>query len=1268
MNKIIKYATMLVITVVVLIALMISLARFFMPSLEQYEQQITALIAKELQLDVQFGTFAGDWYRFGPAVKVTDIVLLSPTGEVVSEIDALYISLNLLSSITERKLVPAYLNVIGLKLDLEQRPDNTLTIPSLPVSATTSTNDRHLIFNTLNKYSRISVRRSQINFKDAKGNETPIYLRSMELDRVGKNHQLNMMLNFMNHPTRLEIQAKISGQLENPKDLTIHSYVELDNAVVGDHLKSYTIEGYAAHDGNIDLRAWVDWDKGQFQRFQADVKAQDLIVYSKRNDVALAPLNLESGFSWERTGEKAWTLLGNEVRLGVEHADPIPLIENFKFTKTPDQYTFAAKTLILDHVSRSLIWSGELPEQHHVLLEDLALHGEVHNLKINWHNPQDWQLGLAFNGLTYQSFDQAIPTVQNLSGELIASPSSGKVSLNSQNSQIDYMNVFPQALLFNSITGDVVWQQTGQTWQVMSENLTLNNQDLTLSPKFSVSGGQGIDSHVDAAAVIEKLKSERLYFYLPIGEFTTDLADWLKTSIGPGVLEKIDITAKGSVKDFPYYDQGNGVFRVHANIRNMELDFDPQWPKLTHLDGQFLLTGREIQIAVEKGQIFQTDLFGTSAHITFPKEGTSWLHVHGETIADAQHVMDFIRVTPLQETVGKNLELFTFNLPMTSTLDLSVPLDNENEHTKVNGLVQVSEGDVTINDPKLQFTHVQGVFGFTERGVHSEGIHAQLFNKPVLMTMTPQISGTHHMTHWMLTGAASTTELSSTFPNPIWDYVKGESEFAVSFELDHDATEDGFDLAIASTLRGTEINLPEPFAKAKDASIPFRYTTSIGKTNNMMRVQYAKILDGVAQFTSGETPVMRGAKIRLGSELDNLKVSEGIYVTGRLPNFSYDVWENFIDSQPTANTNNDQPSAVNNVLKQVKQVDVTFDRLTAFDYPFIAAKVHLTQAQNQWLIDLNSKEWKGHINVPQANAKSLLQLHFDFCLWDSQHMETFENANPLNPRDIPALAFSCKDFSYNGKKLGHIKFNLEPEQQGLKLHQVAMTSANDSITADGRWWIAQNKEQTEFTGHLKSKSLDKTMALVGMKSTILESKTDVDFSLSWPGNPFDFALAHLNGRLDIHLDKGVLIDVNPGFGRVLSLLSIQSLQRRLRLDFSDVFKKGFSFDEITALVTINNGVANANNLIMKAPAAEMKMQGDVNLATKKLDLTAVVIAHISSSLPIAATIASGGNPIVGAVGVGVWAFDKIVKSAGGDMMGSTYHVTGTWEKPIVKSK
>lgn len=1266
-KKIIKYVGICVMTGVVLFAVAISLARIFMPSLEQYEQQITDLVAKELQMNVQFGGFTGDWYRFGPALKITDVVLSTHEHETVTSIDALYISINLFSSIAKRQLVPAYLNVIGLNVDVEQTSEHDFTIPQLPKNISTSaSSDQSAMIDALKKYSRITVRRSQVNFINLQGEKTPVYVRRMVLSRMGQSHQLDVMLNLLDKPTRLDMMLQIKGDLAKPKEWLAHGFMELNNLDINDYLKPYAVKGFEVQNGSTDLKAWVDWRGNQLERLQAEIELQQLSIYSQDKKATLTPLNMQSAFLWERENENDWTLMADYVHFGLDEADPLPLVEKMKFTQKTDVRDLIAKKVHLDALSQALIWSGELPEEKQTMVKDLAAKGDVDDLKINWQG-NDWQMGFRFNALSFNNWDY-IPGVENLAGEIIANPTSGKLTLSSAQSFVDYTRLFPYELFFSRMSGDVLWQKEQNRWQVSSQKFSLVNEELTFLADFLLKGGQGVDTHLESSIQIPILDSNNLYHYLPMGEFSTDLATWLKDSIGQGQLKDIALENQGLVKDFPFYDENNGLFRLKMNMQDVELMFSPDWPKLAHMDGTLLFEGRQIDIVLDKANIFQTDLLGVSAHISLPKEGTSWVNVHGEAVMLAQQAVDFIQASPLSQSIGKSLDAFTFNLPATLTLDLAVPLDSESDETKINGVVQLSEGDVILNEKQLKFSDVSGVFNFTEHNVSSDGIHATLLGKPATLTMTPQVKDGHYLTLWQLKSTAKTADIAHYYPNELWKYIDGESAFNANFLIDYDAKEPGFDVTIASDLKGTDVLLPAPLAKTKDTTAPLSYTFSVGKANPLMRLQYANVLDAVAKVTEqNQKTVLQGARIHLGGTLTNLETPQGIIVTGSLPVFSVDVWDDFISQSPAANTNVAQENNLQKtILKQIKQVDVLVNQLEVLHYPLTKAKINLTQSQNKWLVNLNSNEWGGNITIPQKEIPGPIALNFNYCRWDNTHKA--QSKHELDPRNLPALHFSCKDFSYNNKKLGTVTLELEPESAGVKFHNLTMTRANDSIKASGRWWLEQGTQKTRFTGHLQSNALDKTLDLVDIKSTILGSKANSDFSLSWPGNPFDFALVHLNGELNINLTKGVLVDVNPGFGRILSLLSIQTLQRRLRLDFSDVFKKGFSFDQITALVTINDGVAHSDNLVMKAPAAEMTMRGDVNLGTKQLNLTANLTTHISSSLPIAATIASGGNPIVGAVGVGVWAVDKIVKSQAGDMLGTTYKVTGTWEKPVINGK
>jgi uncharacterized protein YhdP len=60
--------------------------------------------------------------------------------------------------------------------------------------------------------------------------------------------------------------------------------------------------------------------------------------------------------------------------------------------------------------------------------------------------------------------------------------------------------------------------------------------------------------------------------------------------------------------------------------------------------------------------------------------------------------------------------------------------------------------------------------------------------------------------------------------------------------------------------------------------------------------------------------------------------------------------------------------------------------------------------------------------------------------------------------------------------------------------------------------------------------------------------------------------------------------------RLLGVLSLQSLTRRVKLDFTDVFSDGFAFDSITGDARISKGVFVSDNVHMKGPAADVYLR------------------------------------------------------------------------------
>ncbi|MBP7658220.1 MAG: hypothetical protein KA742_16935, partial [Pseudoxanthomonas sp.] len=139
------------------------------------------------------------------------------------------------------------------------------------------------------------------------------------------------------------------------------------------------------------------------------------------------------------------------------------------------------------------------------------------------------------------------------------------------------------------------------------------------------------------------------------------------------------------------------------------------------------------------------------------------------------------------------------------------------------------------------------------------------------------------------------------------------------------------------------------------------------------------------------------------------------------------------------------------------------------------------------------------------------------------------------------------------------------------------------------------------------------------------------------------------------------LEVEPGAGRVLGLLSVAEVRRRLMLDFSDFFSKGFAFNRIDGDLRITGGLARSENLVIDGPAAEILIRGDTDLRSEQFDQ--MVDVKPKSANVLTAVGAVAGGPIGAAVGA---VANAVLKKPLAEMGAKTYRVTGPWKSPKVE--
>ena len=135
---------------------------------------------------------------------------------------------------------------------------------------------------------------------------------------------------------------------------------------------------------------------------------------------------------------------------------------------------------------------------------------------------------------------------------------------------------------------------------------------------------------------------------------------------------------------------------------------------------------------------------------------------------------------------------------------------------------------------------------------------------------------------------------------------------------------------------------------------------------------------------------------------------------------------------------------------------------------------------------------------------------------------------------------------------------------------------------------------------------------------------------------------------------------DPGLAKLLGVLSLQSLPRRLTLDFRDVFSDGFSFDFVRGDIHIEQGIAATNNLQMKGVNAAVLMEGKADIARETQDLKVVVVPEINAGT--VSLVATAINP---AIGLASFLAQYFLREPLSKAATQEFHVDGTWADPRV---
>jgi uncharacterized protein YhdP len=308
-----------------------------------------------------------------------------------------------------------------------------------------------------------------------------------------------------------------------------------------------------------------------------------------------------------------------------------------------------------------------------------------------------------------------------------------------------------------------------------------------------------------------------------------------------------------------------------------------------------------------------------------------------------------------------------------------------------------------------------------------------------------------------------------------------------------------------------------------------------------------------------------------------------------------------------------------------------------------------------WSASVNARELSGDVSYRGRNV--LARLDYLSIPPDSPGLKRGRTARPA---DMPGVDLVAERFDFRGKPFGQLMLAASQQSGTWKLEKIALTGADATLRASGAWRAdAEGAPTSELEFQLDTADAGSFLARTGFPNSVKGGKATLLGSLSWRGDPSDIDYATLGGDLKLEATDGQFLEINSNVGQLISLMSLQQLPRRIGLDFSDVFSKGFKFERIDAEGRVDKGVMALKEFRMQGSAADVEMKGDVDLAHETQNLRVRIVPGLGDTASTALVLV---NP---AVGVAAAIAQRVLKNPLGQIFAYEYGVTGGWTDPKV---
>ena len=778
---------------------------------------------------------------------------------------------------------------------------------------------------------------------------------------------------------------------------------------------------------------------------------------------------------------------------------------------------------------------------------------------------------------------------------------------------------------------------------------------------------------------------------------------------------------KGPVDKLPFIDPAAGEFKVTAKVKNGSFSYVPRsiqprdskaWPALADMQGELTFNRASMEIESVTAKVAGLPglkLKGKARIANLMHAAT--VEVDANIQGPLTEALGFVNASPISVMTSEVLAQASGTGAGDYGFQLVLPL-LALESTKVKGTISLPGNDVQFTPSTPLLSRLKGVATFTEAGFNVASAQARLLGGDIRFEGGTRVpargaigvdaeSIVAFKAQGSVTAEGARQAKDIGFASRLAQNASGATTYAATLAFRRNMTE----VTVTSNLQGMALSLPAPLGKTAEAALPLRFENSLLRDSLLpgqkLQDQLALSLGSgvsvifVRDVSGAEPRVIRGG-ISVGLEQGEVVPvpDNGVAANINLATVDLDAWGKVftnavgqlaVAAAPSARQAGPAPNIFAGAALSYlpTRMAIRTKELRVEGRKLNNVVVGGSRDGLDWRANIDAAELNGYVEFrqPGSGGAGRLFARLSRLSLGQSNASDVENMLDDQPASIPALDIVVEDMELRGKKLGRVEIeaiNRGAEAVGRdggvrewRLNKFNVILPEAVLTATGNW-VAVNALAT--AGPLQSEERRRTamnfkldiadsgelLQRFGMPGVIRRGKGKMEGQIGWAGSPLSLDYPSMSGQFKVNMEAGQFLKADPGIAKLLGVLSLQSLPRRLALDFRDVFSEGFAFDFVRGDVNISQGVAATNNLQMKGVNAAVLMEGSANIARETQNIKVVVVPEINAGT--ASLIATVINP---ALGLGSFLAQYFLRRPLIEATTQEFHISGSWANPQI---